>query len=258
MFKVVFPEYRNQRYWHIHYEYVLNIFKYLKCEISYQNREQDFIVTIDNQNFFFDHADYGSIEGANFKLPSFKFHLYNNVSTVFPFSPISFHDWDQYNSLKNTLKYNGVGYLTSRQRPYAGALQRRTDIQALLKKNFKVYTDLIDQKSYWQEVPRVLTSVFVPGYCNNMLDRAQFQYMALGCATVSPNLPEILPFSRTLIPGVHYIRCKDDYSDLIDIINGAMCEQDYLKEIGKEAKKLFEETSTPERLGEWITYCLKK
>jgi len=255
VFKIIFPEFRNQRYWRIHFEYVLNIFKYLKCDILYQNRAQDFIVTIDGQDFFFDHADYTNVERKDFNLPTFKFHCLNSSNA---FSPVSFGDWDQYYSLKDKLTYNGVGYLTSRQRPYAGALQRRTDVQNLLKKHFKVQTVLLDQKLYLKEVSRILTSVFVPGYCNNMLDRAQFQYMALGCATISPNLPEMLPFNQVLIPGKHYIRCKDDYSDLVDIVKGAACEQDYLKGIGNNAKKLFEETSTPEKLGEWIALHLKR
>lgn len=258
MFKIIFPEFKNQRYWNLHFEYVLNIFKRLECEIEYRDRGQDFIVTINGEDFFFDHADYSSIEGANLGLRTFKFHVYSESANVIPFSPVSFNDWDKYYNLSDGLEYNGVGYITSRQRPYAGALQRRTDVQKLLKKHFSVQTGVIEQESYWREVPRILTSVFVPGYCNNMLDRGQFQYMAFGCATISPRLPERLPFNRTLDPGVHYVVCRDDYSDLIDIINGAMREKDYLIQIGRNAKKLFGETSEPAKLGEWIAQNLKR
>ena len=258
MFKVIFPTHKNQRYWNVHFEYVLNIFKYLRCEIEYRDRGQDFIVTIDGEDFFFDHADYNTIEGKDLGLRSFKFHLCTEEEGVIPFAPVSFMDWEKYYNFSEELEYAGVGYITSRQRPYAGALQRRLDVQGLLKKHFKVQTELIDQESYWREVPRVLTSVFVPGYCNNMLDRGQFQYMALGCATISPFIPEILPFNRRPEPNVHYLVCKDDYSDLVDIINKAMCTKDYLKIVGNNAKQLFKETSGSGRLGEWIAQHLKK
>ena len=155
--------------------------------------------------------------------------------------------------------------ISCRQRPYAGALERRIKVQKLLKDSFpntgyapgqscNVLTDIVDQVRYWREINEIECAVFVPGYCNNIWDRGQAQYMAFGCYTISPSLPEVLPFNRLIIPGVHYAQCKDDYSDLVDLImqKRLNSNQSSYKEIGENAKKLFQETCTPEAIGKWI------
>ena len=97
----------------------------------------------------------------------------------------------------------------------------------------------------------------MPGYSNNILDRGQFQYMAFGCCTISPKLPEILPFDNKLIDcHDYYIFINDDYSNLLNIIT--KLEQNHIMslsimmDIGYEAKELFKRTSTPEVIGKWI------
>lgn len=117
-----------------------------------------------------------------------------------------------------------------------------------------VLTDLIDQVKYWREINEIDCAVFVPGQNEHILDRGNLQYLAFGCYTISPDLPEVLPFNRALVPGVHYARCKDDYSDLIDIIMRKRINSNptSYKKIGDNAKQLFQETCTPKAVGEWI------
>ena len=130
--------------------------------------------------------------------------------------------------------------------------------QNLLKGNLKnVKTKCLpNQIDYWMDINKCLVSVCVPGATNNMLDRGQWQYMAFGCCTISPILPELLPFDKKLIPDVHYIRCKDDYSDLLEKIEWCKQNREKCIEIGRNAKKLFLETSTPEKIVEWVTLKL--
>ena len=111
---------------------------------------------------------------------------------------------------------------------------------------------LIPQEQFWLEINDLMVSVFVPGQNNNILDRGQLQYFGFGCCTISPNLPEILAFNTKIEPNVHYLECFNDYSNLVDVIEFASRHRDICIDIGYNAKKLFQNTCTPEKLGEWI------
>jgi len=253
MIKVKFPAKLSQRYYDTHYMYMLNIFKYAGCDVSFYQTE-GFTVFVGGKKVFIDFADYShTIVGT---LPCFKFHIVesNMPKDVFPFSPISFYDWDEYYTIMKTMDYKAKGYVVSRQRPHCNNKIRRTDVQNLLRANLKegVQTAKVLQKEFWDEVNTCLVSVCVPGQNNNMIDRGQLQYMAFGACTISPNLPETLPFNKTFVDGEHYIKCADNYSDLLDKI--AWCKNNTEKciEIGKNAQQLFLETSTPKQLLKWI------
>jgi len=255
MFNIIFPENTGQRYYSIHFQYLLDIFQYLGCNISFQHRT-DLIVTINRKDFLFDYWDTSEVRKSD--LPTFKFHTkIEDLDKVIPFSPVSFYDWSEYYKLERQICYKPKNILISfRQRPYAGALERRNVVLQLLmnKSDFNVLHHIIEQEEYWKEINNIGTAVFVPGFCNNMLDRGHMQYMAFGCCTISPNLPEVLPFNKPLIDGEHYIRCADDYSDLIPILERHRMSSDVkiYSYIGNTAKQLFKQTSTPESLGEWI------
>jgi len=270
MFNIMFPGKINQRYYEIHYRYVLNIFKYLGCDIT-EYEADDFIVKINDKSFLFDFWDTSEVRESD--LPTFKFHCEEETDKVFAFPPVSFYDWDEYYKLEKEIKYSSTTNLlySCRQRPYAGALERRTKVQKMLLDQFGekhiemnfcempvdagILTKQIAQIDYWKEVHNIGLAVFVPGHHNNMLDRGHIQYMALGCCTVSPRLPERLPFNRTIDPELHYIQCPDDYSGLIELLNKHRYSGGYYEpwnSIGNNAKQLFKETCTPEAIGKWI------
>ena len=273
MFDVMFPQKTDQRYYDIHFLYVLNIFKYLNCRISYEIRP-DFIVTINGKDFLFDYWDKADVQESS--LPTFKFHCEKETDRVFCFPPVSFYDWDRYYQLEKDIVYDPLQsfLISSRQRPYGGALKRRIDVQKVLrsmvddsdrinkehgwvvdeKNSMMLLTDIINQEDYWREINDIDIAVFVPGHHNQMIDRGHLQYLAFGCYTISPLLPEILPFNNILVPGVHYAQCKDDYSDLINIIMSkhVNSNQTSYKDTGENAKKLFKKTCTPEAIGKWI------
>jgi len=250
MFNVVFPKYTEQRYYNIHFKYVLNILKELECDISYEEVD-GFVVRINKKTFLFDYSDTNIV--VNTELPVFKFHCHEETDNVFSFSPVSFHNWSQYKIASESIKYHAEGELSHRQRCYGNALQRRVKLRAELIRNYdNVRLTQVSQIKYFHEIDTTYLAVFCPGWCNNMLDRAQFQYMGLGCCTVSPKIPEVLPFETRLEPGVHYICCKDDYSDILDIIEEYKSKKEECIKIGQNAKELFQQTSVPRRLGEWI------
>jgi len=257
MFDIVFPAYNAQRYWNIHYTYVLNIFKALHCNITFEPNLY-FIVSINGQKVLFDYADTSDVPDCPIKI--FKFHTHIYTEKVIPFSPVSFYDWEQYKTLENQIQYKGESDIIScRQRAYANASVRRAKVQEMLKHEFRGILRIndISQEDYWKEIENILLAVFVPGFCNNMLDRAALQYMGLGCPIITTDIPEYLPYYEKPIAGKHYIKCNNDYSDLISIIKSYQTfNRHKLQEIGENAKELFQRTCTPVKIGQWIAQNL--
>lgn len=257
MKKVKFPINNGQRYYDIHFKYIENIFKYLDYDIEYYlAKDDELTIILNNKKILFDYWDSDECRYLDRKDIDYIFKFHYNYSKkyenkVFSFTPISFYDWNNYFELERKIVYQADGYISNRQVPYGGALERRRNVQKLLKANFSnVETKVINQMAFWTDIENILVSVCIPGFCNNMLDRGQLQYMAYGACTISPKLPEVLPFGKCLFPDIHYIQCKDDYSDLVDIIknlNKYKCI-----EIGLNAKQLFLNTSTPKNLETWI------
>jgi hypothetical protein len=175
---------------------------------------------------------------------------------------VSFYDWEYYNEFSKLKHMYGLNKVINRQRPYGDALQRRQKVQNILKKYLDCQFDIIDQKLYWNEATSNTISVCVPGQNNNMLDRGQLQWMAFGGITISPELPEILPWmgkeQNLYQPFQTYIKCKDDYSDLTNLIDYYMeNEAEILELISNNAKAMFMQSCTPIKLVEWIQRYLK-
>jgi len=214
---------------------------------------------------FNDHEKYDRDNAYKYKA-YFKFH-YNGEAdpglskeNIFPFTPVNFHDWDLYNKLKSKINYVAEGKILNNQAPAGNAIGRRTHVAEILE---SAYGSMVDRDRYPKEEFYMLINnasaiVCVPGARNNMLDRGQGQQMAFGACTISPKLVTTLSYYGKLIPGVHYVECKADYSDLINKVNWVRENKSKAIEIGNNAKKLFEETSTPDKQLAWILQCVNK
>lgn len=259
--KIQFPV-NNSRYFNTHYKYVLNIFKEFKDTELSTYKCGYFIVMINGKKCLFDFSDYFTIAGyksSDFHTV-FKFHYsYKEkyAENIFPFPPISFYNWKPRNM---SYKLNNSFNISMRQRSYGAAAIRRTKIRNMLIGTFgkNVKTRILDRDTYFLDVEDIGIAVFVPGAQENILDRAQLQYMALGAPTISPVIMEVLPFGRVVTPGVHYFSCKNDYSDLINGIKTATLFLKHIKKVGDEAKKLFTETCSPKNLQYWIEGVIRR
>ena len=265
MNKIIFPIKNKQHYYDLHYKYVLNLFQYCNSEIEYQDlpeiNETAFYCYFEGKKIIFDFSDNGNSVNENSFYPVFKFHYRNEhkiYTNIFPFVPISFYDWKQYNELEKNIEYKAAGNILYNQRAYGNAIARRQRVKNILQ-GLNVDFDIGDQLIYWNKINNCLLSVHVPGQNNNMIDRAQLQLMAFGCVTISPVLREVFPYYRGLYqPFQTYILCKDDYPDLIKIIDYyTNYDNEILKIISKNAKAMFKESCTPENLIYWIKECLK-
>jgi len=270
MYKIKFPKNENQHYYKLHYQFLLNILKDAGIKVGLcSNTELDqvrFVINIDNEDVLIDFSDHTALYPDHQKYKHiFKFHytkeLHEKYSNIYPLSPISFYDWGQYFELLDKIKYTcNNNIILNNQRPYAGALERRRKVQHLLRKVYKKNIDftLTDQLTYWKKINNCLVGVFVPGARNNMLDRGQYQFMAFGACTISPKLSIVLPFNQELIPGYHYITCKDNYSDLTEKIEWCKQNREQCIEIGKNVKHLFIAFCLPRQIVKWMERCLKK
>lgn len=263
------------RYYSTHPQYVLNLLTKGGADVemvpatNFDCRSTvSFDCLIDSHLCKFDFNDHEKYdwENAHKYKAYFKFHYHESHSVgpreknIFPFSPVNFHDWDLYNKLQPIINYTAKGKVLNNQAPAGNAVERRNHVAKILKEAFN---DNLDMKRYPKEefyklINNASVIVCVPGARNNMLDRGQGQQMGFGACTISPKLNTRLSYHGMLVPGVHYVECKSDYSDLIEKVNWVRSNKDKAVQIGKAAKKLFLETSTPQKQVEWIKQCVNR
>ena len=270
MNKIIFPRKEHQRYYRYHYNFLLNIFQeanvILEIGPSTELDTTRFTLNIDGENICIDFSDHTELYKNHKSYKHyFKYHytesLHKKYSHVYPLSPISFLDWKRYFTLEKEITYTcNNNIILNNQRPYAGALKRRRKVQHLLASVYKTDVDfkLTSQLDYWKKINNCLVGVFVPGARNDMLDRAEYQFLAFGCYVISPYIKTILPYNQKLIPGIHYISCKSDYSDLIEKIEWCKNNRKKCIEIGKNAKHLFMAFCLPRQIVRWMELILSK
>lgn len=177
---------------------------------------------------------------------------------VYPFCPPSFTNWEQYRLLREDIHFTGQGtrvLYVQESAKFRGEqwgqdlLRRRSLVKELLRENFGEQVDMeySDQLGFWRRATASLLSVHVPGLWNNMLGRAQLQMFAFGVCTISPMI-YTQPGTEPLLPDVHYIRCRDDYSDLVSLIVHLQKQPEMRRRIGVEAKRFFDLHCTPEKV----------
>jgi len=95
-------------------------------------------------------------------------------------------------------------------------------------------------------------SVVIPGCCPSSIDRGHIEQFALGICTISTYLETPLPYGELPIPGIHYIQCAGDFSDLRNVIHWAYTHKDECVQIGKNASQLFWACYEPVKYFQWI------
>ena len=263
------------RYYGTHPQYVLNLLSKGGADIEmvpatdFECRSMiSFDCLIDGHLCKFDFNDHEIIDrdiSAPYKA-YFKFHYHESHSegprseNIFPFSPVNFHDWDLYKKLEKEINYVAKGKVLNNQAPAGAAVERRNKVAKILKDAYKTQLDRerYPKEEFYRLINNASAIVCVPGARNNMLDRGQGQQMFFGACTISPKLNTRLSYHGMLIPGVHYVECKEDYSDLVEKVNWVRNNKAEAIKIGKNARKLFLETSTPKKQVEWIRQCVHR
>lgn len=278
MTKLVMPAYETHKYAKNHFSFLHQYAELagITVELSDQNPRvytfpDKWVISClyNNKQIIFDYADH-AVSSWNDKkhVPYFKFHyvesLHGKERNIFPCTPSLVADKRMitpvadYIEYRKTFEYSPTRKVVHKQRAYAGALHRRNMVNKMLCAALKSDLDSVFEsthKRYWDACRNACGVVFVPGACNNMLDRGQLELIGLGVCTISPKLPEMMTNTATLEPNVHYILCEDDYSDLTAIIKNLQKNPEISSTVGKNAREWFDKNATPEAYWNWIEIC---
>jgi len=263
------------KYYSTHPQYVLNLLLKggahvdMVPAIDFDCRSSiTFDCLIDGHLCKFDFSDHELINrDISYKYRAyFKFHYHESHSigpreeNIFPFSPVNFHDWDLYKKLAPSINYVANGKVLNNQAPAGAAVDRRNLVSKMLTRKYGKILDKArhPKEEFFKLINKASAIVCVPGARNNMLDRGQGQQMMFGACTISPKLNTRLSYHGMLKPGIHYVECKPDYSNLIEKVNWVRSHKTQAIEIGKNAKALFLNTSTPAKQVQWINQCINR
>lgn len=271
-----FPSsYATHRYNRIHFSFFLQMAHMAGVSVSMVPDDAEcFVPTeqliwscrVNGQQVIFDYSDhyYRDWKSEFGDVPYFKFQATQHSNPgVIPLGPpmvggkrrgVRIADLESYYTLRRQWQYIPQGLVTCKQLPNGAAVERRNLVQGMLRENFTdvdVSSDT-DQLEFWQLHQKCSVSVCVPGANNNMIDRGHMELLGLGVCTVSPAMHTRLCQDRLLVPGQHYIQCRDDYSDLVDIIRDILTDAAKSYRIGVQARKFFDKVYTPRAYWQWI------
>jgi hypothetical protein len=270
----------NHKYNLIHFQFFLQYAKIAGVTVEMVDTDDRvfipgehlvFSCTVNDQQIIVDYADHSTRDWQSFYpgIPYFKFQTTAaNYSTVIPLGPpmvglkkkgVKGATMRQYAKMRKQFQYNPTGAILSKQIPNGAAVERRKLVQDMLVANF-ADVDIStndDQVDFWHQHQTCLAAVCVPGATNNMVDRGQMELMGLGVCTISPELKTLFPDKLLLTPGVHYIKCADDYSDLVDIIKHLEQNKEQARTIGIEASQFYEIHYAPKKYWRWILTSLR-
>lgn len=184
---------------------------------------------------------------------------FRNVGS-FPIT--SFLDWGQYERMTSEGSPRSSPDDRSKiifgQREYEGEIlvdktRRRRRVRDLLKQSFgdRLDDQWTNLEAYWMRASRGGAVVCVPGTNNHNLDRGQWQLMGLGVCTISPDIFSA-PLGVRPEPGVHYVRCRDDYADLVEQVEWCLTHRAACDEIGTQAAEFFRNRGTPGAIWSYV------
>ena len=271
-----FPKnYLNHRYGLIHFNFFVQYVRIngINVELVESNDRvfisEDHLVfscTINDQQIIIDYADHSTRNWQHLYpgIPYFKFQTTeDNNRSMIPLGPPMVGvkrtgskgaTLREYNHIRYHYSYEPGINILCKQLPNGAAVDRRNLVHRLLTENFSGIDISADnnQIDFWKAHENCLTAVCVPGATNNMVDRGHMELIGLGVCTVSPELKTLFPGYQTLTPGQHYIRCADDYSDLVSILQHLQNNPGICRRTGANARKFYEKHYAPERYWRWI------
>jgi hypothetical protein len=274
--KLLFPiEYKQHKYKLIHFDFFIQYAKHAGINVELVDSNDTvfisddkliFSCTFNGKQFIVDYADHSYKNWiSDFdNIPYFKFQTTISNRIGIPLGPPMVGVKKQgskgatlteYFTCRNSFNYVPGYKILSKQLPNGAATDRRNYVHQILLDKFNNSVDIDandDQIDFWKLHETCLVSVCVPGATNNMVDRGHIEQIGLGVCTISPYLTTLFPGNTELTPGTHYIQCKDDYSDLIQIIEELQRDKGLSKYIGDNAKRFYNTFYTPSIYWKWI------
>lgn len=177
-----------------------------------------------------------SLNGKDFMVVNFSDFLNGSHDSVsfhhngligYPFTPII-------ERFKGTDARSGRKGIVFRCREYGNGRVRRAEAGKAIRDIASC--GFVDKARFIHDSFNSLAGVFIPGACNNMLDRGQISFMLSGCCTISPYIPENLPGIGRLVAGEDYVIVNDDLSNLREVVEYCLRNSSMCIEIGRQAQ----------------------
>lgn len=187
------------------------------------------------------------------------FEHFENVGS---FPQLSYLDWAQYRKWAATLRYYGNSEQISNRVDLAiGSKEKKTDrrlaVRAILVRHcgLRLQVDRVPFEEFLARTLACRVHVHVPGSWPHMLDKVMPQLWSFGmpiiCTEIFTTCCGVRPE-----PGVHYIRMRDDFSDLPAVIDWCDHHPQELAAIGANAKQYFESHCLPQAIWPYVCNCL--
>jgi hypothetical protein len=226
-----------------------------------------FSATLNDKQFIMDFSDLKpfQLSPKDFDCPYFKWHYsydtpaHEACENVRPLCVLQDYDWAKFGKIRVAFQYNASGNIvTNNQRIRGAAKGRRYRVQRILSDKYSMGVSLgfVDQVQWWLSHENCLAAVHVPGARNDMLDRGQLELMGLGVCVISPEIVTVLAGYRTLEPFKHYVPVEPSYCNLIEMVEWCRTHRAACKQIGENAKRLFNEVAYPSSYWAYIREVL--
>jgi hypothetical protein len=265
---VQWPQHITGPFAKMHPVFIRNLLAYGGARIVEQDIPQVSKVVIrigwNGREVLFDFSDFNDVPADIGNALCFKMHYdlarHWMQPNIAPFSPITFCDWEQFFRLEQAIKYRDGSRVICKFRPRnietsSKVLFRRHYVQTLLTNLLGSTVDpaFVDQEPFWQQIEKALCMVHVPGARCDIADRSVLQYMAFGCPVVMPRVNLHLPRYTTLKPGVHYVECAGDFSDVLEQIKWVRENREAATVLGANAKRMFMSNLVPRMMVEYMS-----
>lgn len=175
-------------------------------------------------------------------LPVFKSH--RNIGS---FPQASFTDWYMYNELSK-VEYKAESDLILHKQE-CGYMPRRLEVRDMVMGFADFHKE--PQIDFWKKALHCRASIHIPGSTSHCLDRGQSQLLGLGVCTISPDIWSTV-CEEKFQPDIHYVRIRDDFSDLLEKVDWCRSHQDECVAIGRRAKEFFVNHATPKAIWSYI------
>ena len=235
---------------------------------------EHYSIVVDNKQLIIDFSDLmkEGVQVFDPSLPYVKHKYYDirecrRIPNLYPIgSEMDIHavSYQEFSDLCEQRLYTAQGDIVCSNQDASNTRNggRRAGVQALLRKWYGTNADTTfvhrNQKDFWKKVLNCFVSVVIPGACNSCIDRGHTEQFALGIAVVSPPLKTPFPFDILPQPGIHYVQCKDDFSDLRQVIHWCYTNKDECVRIGRNAADLYRACYAPKQYFAWIEIVLRK
>lgn len=123
-----------------------------------------------------------------------------------------------------------------------------------IKDQYIIDNEITTPQKIFERINKSLVAVVAPGALTFLLDRTPFLLMSAGCAVIMPEITYPLP-DGGLISGIHYLKCRDDFTDIPDLLK---TPRNHLIQLGINAKKYFSRNLTPINLWKNIESFVNK